>query len=327
MNIENLILGCQTFGSSLKEKDCITALNLCLEKGVNKFDLAESYPFPEKDKTFGNSEKIFGKWLELNNNQRKKITVSTKLVGRNNNRFKSVSSDRVTKERIIKSLENSLKRLKTDYIDIYYLHWPDRYTNIFGRKYYNPDYDPIFVPIEDQFEAFYELKKSGKILNFGICNETSWGIMKFLEFSKRKKFLPILQEEYSLINRDIESSIKEIVLREKLVLNTYSPLSGGLLTGKYLFKNNPHWRLNKHKNKTKRSQTIEKKRITKRIFQFCKKNKIKMNDLALGFIKKQNFISNIIFGISSISNLENFLESWNFTIDDKTYKEILEIVK
>jgi aryl-alcohol dehydrogenase-like predicted oxidoreductase len=288
MKKKKLILGCQTFGSSLVEKDCISALNICIRNNIMDFDLAESYPFPESDKTFGKSENIF--------------------------------------KRIIDSAEKSLERLNTDYLDTYYLHWPDRYTNIFGRKYYNPDNDPIFIPLEEQFEAFYKLKKSGKIINYGLCNETPWGIMKFLELSKKKNFYPAIQEEYSILNRNIELSIKEIISRENLILNTYSPLSGGLLTGKYFLKNDLNWRLNKYKKFTQRNQTKIKKEIAKKIDNYCKKRKVNLIDVSIGFIKKQQFVSNVIFGISSIQNLHRFIKGWNFKLNDKIYKEVVKLI-
>tara|TARA_Y200000002_G_scaffold276099_1_gene230373 strand:- start:534 stop:1517 length:984 start_codon:yes stop_codon:yes gene_type:complete len=324
VKLNNIILGCQTFGSSLNPNECDKVVNLCIKNGIVKFDLAESYPFPENDKTFGISEKIFGNWITKNKKLRKKIIISTKVTGRNNNKFKSLSSERVTPNRIIKSAEKSLKRLKTSYIDTYYLHWPDRYTNIFGRTFYNPDKDPHFIPIEDQFEAFYKLKKSGKIIDYGICNETSWGVMKFLEISKKKNMKPTLQEEYSIINRNIEKSLKEIVIREKLNINIYSPLSGGLLTGKYIFNSNAQGRLNRFKMKTSRNQSPIKIGMVKNLNKICKKNNIKMMDFSYNFLKKQKFVSNIIFGISKIQQLEKFLKSWNVNIDDRIYRKILK---
>jgi len=326
MKKKKLILGCQTFGSSLVEKDCIRALNICIRNNIMDFDLAESYPFPESDKTFGKSEKIFGNWLKKKKVSRHKIFISTKVTGRNDKRFISVKPGRVRSKRIIDSAEKSLERLNTDYLDTYYLHWPDRYTNIFGRKYYNPDNDPIFIPLEEQFEAFYKLKKSGKIINYGLCNETPWGIMKFLELSKKKNFYPAIQEEYSILNRNIELSIKEIISRENLILNTYSPLSGGLLTGKYFLKNDLNWRLNKYKKFTQRNQTKIKKGIAKKINNYCKKRKVNLIDVSIGFIKKQQFVSNVIFGISSIQNLHRFIKGWNFKLNDKIYKEVVNLI-
>ena len=327
--MNSLIFGAQLLGSALNENESKKLLDFVHSKKIIKIDTAERYPFPESNKTYGLTEKIIGNWLIERRINRSNIEIATKVTGRNFGDIKQIYSKRLSQKAILISTERCLKRLKTDYIDILYLHWPDRFTNNFGRKYYNSDKDPFFIPLEEQLEALHKLKKDGKIKSFGLSNETPWGIMNFINLDSKKKLFSTLQEEYSIINRDVERSIKEIVLREKINFYCYSPLSGGLLTEKYSLSknkiknnNNGTWRLIKYKKKTSKLHSHNRITKLKKLIELCSKNNISVIDVSLAFLKYQNFVSGVIIGPRNIDQLKELLKSWNKKIPSKVIKYI-----
>lgn len=328
INKNELVFGTQLLGSKLNIKDSLNILNHSYVNGITHFDTAERYPFPECSKNFGLTEKIIGQWLTKNKGIRKKIIISSKVTGRNFGEIKNISSKRLSPKRIMYSVDKILKRLNTSYIDNYFLHWPDRFTNNFGRKYYKPESDPIYIKIEDQYSALLKLKQQGKILNFGISNETPWGIMKFSSIAKQF-FKPILQEEYSILNRNIEKSLKEISVRESLKIYSYSPLSGGLLTGKYFDKIREFKKFRGVIYKTKSKKLFTKKRFkfAKILHAFCLKKKINMTHLSISFLKRSDFLTGVIIGASNIDQFNEFLSFWRKPLSKKIIKEALEKIE
>ena len=327
--MNSLVFGTQLLGSELDERDSKKILDFALDKKILKFDTAERYPFPESSNTYGSTEKIIGNWLIERKINRNKIEIATKITGRNFGEIKQIYSQRLTRKAILISVDRCLKRLKTNYIDILYLHWPDRFTNNFGRTYYSPENDILYIPLEEQLEALYILKKNGKIRSFGLSNETPWGIMKFINLDSKKKHLSTLQEEYSLLNRNIERSIKEIILREKINFYCYSPLSGGLLTKKYSLSNNKikdinnsSWRLIKHSKKTGKLHSIDRVIKLKKLAKLCSENNISVMDLSLAFLRNQKFISGVIIGPRNINQLKQLLKSWGKKISTKIINDI-----
>jgi len=321
---KKLIFGTQCLGSYLNKKESESLLDQVYDFGVKKFDCAERYPFPEKNQTFGLTEEIIGNW-QKKNKIRKSILIDTKVTGRNFGEIKSVGEKRLLPKRIISAAEKSLKRLKTDYIDTFYIHWPDRFTNNFDRLYYSPSSDPKYIPLEVQFEAILKLKKSGKIKNFGISNESAWGLSRFQNLCRKNKIKLYSQEEYSLINRKVEIAMKEIFIRDNIKFNAYSPLGGGLLTGKY-FKNKKYvGRFNSIKNFKKKRGYLDKFERSKKIFQYCKKNSISITKLSFSFLYYQNFVNGIIFGLSSNEQFNEIKEVLKKPIDKKYIKEIMDL--
>ncbi len=331
--MNKIILGTQLFGSELNEKESLLLLDYAFKNKILKIDSAERYPFPEKNSTYGITEKIIGKWLVSRKIQRTNIEIATKITGRNTGNISKVYSKRLTKKAIKIATERSLARLKTDYIDIIYLHWPDRYTNNFGRHFYNPDRDDLYIPLENQYEALKELHEEGKIKSFGLSNESSWGLMKFASIDSGANIFSTIQEEYSILNRNPERSFKEIVIRENKKFYCYSPFSGGLLTKNYTFnKNNIKnvnklWRLTKYKKETKKLQTESKIKEFKELKKKCKMNRISLLDLSLHFLKNQKFVSGIVIGPRNIQQLEGIIRSYKKTINNKVINKIKEITE
>ena len=324
---KEIILGTQLFGSKIDQKESLLVLDKAFNLGIRRLDAAERYPFPENNKTYGLTELIISNWLKASKVNRTKIQIDSKITGRNFGEIKSIKSKRLYKKNIIDSVHKILKRLNVDYLDTIYLHWPDRFTNNFARVFYNPDKDPKYIKIEDQYEAFLKLRKDGKILKFGLSNETPWGIMKFCELSRRDNFLPSIQEEYSVLYRNVERSIKEIVCREKLNFYAYSPLSGGLLTGKYFSKANKYnFRFYQYRKKSKKLFSKSRFILAKKLSNFCRKYGKKQTHLAISFLKKQSFVKGIVIGVSSKEQLIDLNKYCDKELSekfiDKSIKEI-----
>lgn len=323
---KKIIIGTQLFGSQLTEKESNYLLDRSYDLGYRSLDTAERYPFPENNKTYGRTERIIGNWIKKKNN-RSNVKIHSKITGRNFGEIKNISHKRLNSKAIIKSTEKILKRIKSDYIDLLYLHWPDRFTNNFKRIFYNPDFDPKYIKIEDQFEALLKLKKAGKILNIGISNETPWGVMKFSELSKKNNIKLTLQDEYNLLNRSVERSLKEIIIREKIDFNCYSPLSGGLLTGKYFeTKKSKQFRFYKYKQYTKNHYSPQKIYLSKRLQKFCKFYQISPKTISFDFLKNQNFIKGIVVGFTSDKQINEINAILKQNIKIKPLNKVVKII-
>jgi len=238
IDVTSICLGTMTWGQQNSEAQAHEQLDYAIdERGINFIDTAEMYPVPAKDETQGRTESYIGSWIK-NRGKRDDIILASKVVGRSGmvwTRDDTVKTTRQTQEQINYAVEHSLKRLKTDYIDLYQLHWPDRGLSPFGMHSYE-DYDADdMVPLEDILGALQRHVEAGNIRHIGISNESAWGTMKFVALSKRLG-LPRIQSNqcvYSLIARRFDYDRAEIAMREKVGLLAYSPLGMGVLTGKY----------------------------------------------------------------------------------------------
>ena len=240
LDVSTICLGTMTWGEQNSQEEGFEQMDYALDNGINFFDVAEMYPSPCIKETYGETEKIIGNWFK-EKKKRDKIILATKISGPGMSYIRG-GGPQYTEEKISEAIENSLKRLKTDYIDLYQLHWPERKTNFFGRLGYEHrdefnnwnDFETILIALE-------KFIKQGKIRFIGLSNETSWGLSKFLEISKIKKLprMMSVQNPYSLLCRTYEIGLAEISIREKSGLLAYSPLAGGFLTGKYRNNNLP----------------------------------------------------------------------------------------
>ena len=240
LKVSTICLGTMTWGKQNTMEEGFEQMDYALEKGVNFFDAAEMYPSPCDKETYGDTEKIIGEWFTKKKN-RSKIILASKISGPGMSYIRG-GDLQFSEKNISTAIENSLKRLKTDYIDLYQLHWPERKTNFFGKLGYEHkddnenwnDFEQILITLE-------KFIKQGKIRYIGLSNETSWGLSKFLEISKIKKLPKMMsvQNAYSLLTRTYEIGLAEISIREKSGLLAYSPLAGGFLSGKYRNSNLP----------------------------------------------------------------------------------------
>jgi aryl-alcohol dehydrogenase-like predicted oxidoreductase len=327
LKVSTICLGTMTYGKQNSSKEAFEQMDYALEHGVNFFDTAETYPSPLIEKTYGSTEKIIGNWLNKKKS-RDKVILSSKISGPGLPWVRG-GGQQYTEQNIESALENSLKRLQTDYIDLYQLHWPERKTNIFDRlgDNYNEEethnYKGSWTDFEKILVTLEKFIKQGKIRYIGLSNETSWGLSKFLEISKLKALPKMMsvQNPYNLLCRTYEIGLAEISIREKSGLLAYSPLAGGFLTGKYRNNNLPENSRQKlfgdyytRYSKPHASVAIEK------YFDIAKKLHLNFAQMAIKFCEIQKFVTSVIIGATTMEQLKTDIESVNV----KLSKEILE---
>jgi aryl-alcohol dehydrogenase-like predicted oxidoreductase len=227
-------LGTMTFGQQNSEAEAHEQLDHALAQGVNFIDTAEMYPVPPMAETQGRTETFIGSWLKKRGG-RDRVVVATKFTGPADMPWIR-GGPRTSRSHIRQAVEASLKRLQTEYVDLYQVHWPDRKTNYFGRLGYTAAEDVNAIPIEETLEALAELVTAGKVRHIGVSNETPWGVMEYLRLSRDRNWPRIvsIQNPYNLLNRSFEIGLAEFAHREQVGLLAYSPLAFGVLSGKYL---------------------------------------------------------------------------------------------
>lgn len=326
LKVSKICLGTMTWGEQNTEAEGHEQLDYALDHGINFIDTAEMYPVPGRRETQGSTERVIGSWIARRKN-RDRFVLASKVTGpsgmtwiRDPLRFDEAS--------IRAALENSLKRLQTDYLDLYQLHWPERNTNYFGRRGYQHDPEEKW---EDDFleilRVMQDLIEEGKIRHFGISNETPWGLMHFLQLSERYD-LPrcvSIQNPYSLLNRTFEVGLAEIAIREHCGLLAYSPLAFGLLSGKYHEgKALPGARLNQFKQMS-RYNGQESYRATVRYLDVAKAHELPPAQMALAFVNSRPFLTSNIVGATSMEQLRENIGSIHVQLSDEVLEEIEEI--
>ena len=239
LKVSTICLGTMTWGEQNTQEEGFEQMDYALDQGVNFWDTAELYAVPPKAETFGHTETIIGNWFEKNK-KRDKIILATKAAGPARKYLRNGENSFVGKN-LDEAINNSLRRLKTDYIDLYQLHWPERNTNMFGRLGYEHKENDDWNKFEDVLGNLKRFVDAGKIREVGLSNETPWGASKYLEISKEKNLprMMSIQNPYNLLNRTYEIGLSEVSIRENIGCLSYSPLASGYLTGKYRNKNFP----------------------------------------------------------------------------------------
>lgn len=325
IEISKICLGTMTFGEQNSEGEAHEQLDFSLENGVNFIDTAEMYPVPPNKKTQGLTEKYIGSWLKKTNN-RHKVVIASKVTGPGPDFSYIRDSLKIDKKNIESAIEKNLQRLNTDYIDLYQIHWPQRQTNYFGQlnyKYSKENISEIIDNLYESYETLNFLVKSGKIRSIGLSNDTSWGVMKFLEIAKEKSFSKIvsIQNPYSLLNRSYEINMAEIAEMENMKLLAYSPLGFGILTGKYINNKPKNSRLSLF-NRFDRYSNKNSKDATIKYVEIANKYNITPTQLALSFVNQQPFVASNIIGATSLSQLEENIKSINIILDKEILDEI-----
>jgi aryl-alcohol dehydrogenase-like predicted oxidoreductase len=323
IKVSKICLGTMTFGNQNTEQEGFDQMDFSLDQGVNFFDTAELYPVPANATTQGETERIMGNWFQKTGN-RSKVVLATKAAGPGSYTAHIRDNMSFDKRNITEALDNSLKRLKTDYIDLYQLHWPERMTNFFGQRGYvhNPK-DTWTDNFEEALEVLDDLIKAGKIRHIGISNESPWGLMRYLELSK--KGLPkaiTIQNPYSLLTRVFEIGNSEMCMREEVGLLAYSPLGFGRLTGKYRGGHNlDKARLTVFPNMARYNsdQSIE---ATEHYYQIAKNHGISLTQMALAFVNQQPFLTSNIIGATNLEQLQENIGSIDLTLSKEIMKEI-----
>ena len=328
LKVSTICLGTMTWGEQNTQKDAFEQMNYALDCEINFFDAAEIYPSPCRKETYGETERIIGNWFNQKKN-RDKVILASKIAGPGLSWVRN-GDQNFSEQKIKKSLEDSLQRLRTDYIDLYQLHWPERKTNFFGRLNYKYKEEDSWNEFEKVLIALEKFIKQGKIRYVGLSNETPWGLSKFLEISKIKKLprMMSVQNPYSLLCRTYEVGLSEISIREKSGLLAYSPLAGGFLTGKYRNNNLPENSRQKlfaeyytRYSKSNVSPIIEK------YFNLAKKFNLDFAQMSLKFCEIQPFMTSVIIGATTMEQLKTDIESVNVNLSEEIIKEINEIQK
>lgn len=324
VNVSLICLGTMTFGEQNSESEAHQQMDYALERGVNFFDAAEMYPVPPMAETAGRTETYIGTWFKARKN-RNKVVLATKVVGRSQGfQYLGRGETRLNKQQIAQAIEGSLKRLQTDYVDLYQLHWPDRGVNNFGQLGYAHNPQDQFVAFEETLETLAGLVKAGKVRHVGLSNETPWGTLKFLRLAEEKNWprMASVQNPYSLLNRSYEVGMAEVSIREQCGLLAYSPLGMGVLSGKYLNGAQPAGaRLTKYARFT-RYKGEQGARATARYVAIAQKYGLDPAQMALAFVNQQPFVTSNIIGATTMEQLKSNIGSAALTLSAEIIKEI-----
>ncbi len=328
IKVSKICLGTMTFGEQNTETEAHQQLNYAVSQGINFIDTAELYAVPGRKETQGSTERYIGTWLK--DQKRENLVIATKIAGPSDGLKYIRKNMGFSNEAIDDALGKSLKRLQTDYIDLYQLHWPERNSIFFGTRNYKHDDEEKW---KDNFKEIVEkldtLVKEGKIRNYGVSNETSWGVMRYLNESEKNNLsrCKTIQNPYSLLNRTFEMSLAEIAMRENVGLLAYSPLAFGALSGKYL-KNSPeNSRLTLFPQLLILRKYLSDEAIflTKKYAALAEKSDMSLAQLALAFINQQPFVTSNIIGATNLEQLKENIDSIDIDLSAEILEEIDKI--
>lgn len=329
LKVSKICLGTMTWGEQNTEDEAHQQLNYAIDQGINFIDTAELYPVPGREATQGLTEQYIGTWLKTRSD-RDQLILATKAAGPSPGLKYIRNGPDFSPQQLNSALETSLKRLKTDYIDLYQLHWPERKTNTFGKLgYQHQPEDQWQDNIERVLQSLEKMISSGKVRYIGLSNEVPWGVHKFLSLAEFKDLPRIqsIQNPYSLLNRAFEVGLAEMAIREKVGLLAYSPLGFGRLSGKYQYKTaDEKSRINQFKQFARYNapKTIE---ATASYLKIAEKLSLKPIHLALAFVNSRPFLTSNIIGATSMQQLKENIESINITLPEEAYKAIEEVHK
>ena len=328
LNVSTICLGTMTWGEQNTQDEAFEQMDYALSEGVNFWDTAELYSIPPKPETFGHTELIIGNWFKKTK-KRNEVIIATKVCGPMRSYVRGGGNQYGIKN-ITEALEGSLKRLQTDFIDLYQLHWPERNTNMFGRLGYEHNDDGNWNKFEDILGTLKKFIDAGKIRYIGVSNETPWGTKKFLEIAKEKNLprMMSVQNPYNLLNRTYEVGLAEISIRDKIGLLAYSPLAIGYLSGKYRNNKIPkNSRLDHDGDFWTRYNKPNAEKAVEAYYQISKKNNIDMAQMSLKFCEIQPFVTSVIIGATTMQQLKTDIESVNVKLTDEIIKEINKVQK
>ena len=330
LDVSVICLGTMTFGEQNTQQDGFDQMDYAFERGVNFFDTAELYAVMPRKETYGKTEEIIGNWFKEKQN-RDKIILASKIASKSDGlEWIRGGAEKLgfDKANMNAAIDASLKRLKTEYIDLYQLHWPERKIPRFGQLDYKYDPADNWTSIEEVLYNLNELVKAGKILHVGLSNETPWGMMKFLQVSKEKNLprMMSIQNVYSLVNRVFDIAHSEVSIAENLGLLAYSPLAGGRLSGKYIGGANPKnarytlWPRRFSRHHTERGEIAIEKYVN-----LSKKYGIAPSTFANAFVNNRPFVTSNIIGATSMDQLKENIDSIDIVLSDETFLEIEDI--
>ncbi|WP_010508480.1 aldo/keto reductase [Komagataeibacter europaeus] len=326
IRVSEICLGTMTFGQQNTEAEGHAQLDMAVANGINFIDTAELYSIPPRAETYGATERIIGSWLNARGG-RERLVIASKVVGRGTSPWFRPGGEetRLTPKQIRYALDGSLRRLGTDYIDLYQLHWPDRKVGLFGAggNTFTTVPEAEEVPIAETLGVLGELVKEGKIRHVGLSNETAWGLSQYLaEARNGAPRVVSIQNAYNLINRTFEIGLAEMALREGVGLLAYSPLAQGYLTGKYLDGARPAGARTTLFNRGQRYEKPGVDDAVRAYVQLAHEYGIDPVQLAIAFVTSRPFVTSNIIGATSTAQLETILGAENVTITPELEKRI-----
>ena len=323
IDVSLICLGTMTWGEQNTESEAFEQLDYATGAGVNFIDAAEMYPVPPRAETQGRTEQYLGNWL-ARRGRRDDLVIASKVAGPGNGLTYLRNGPRLTRAHIREACEASLKRLQTDYIDLYQVHWPDRSANFFGQLGYQPNPEESSTPIEETLEALDELVREGKIRQIGLSNETPWGAMEYLRLAREKDWprAVSIQNPYNLLNRSFEVGMAEIAHREQTGLLAYSPLAFGMLSGKYLGESWPEKGRLTLFERFKRYSSSRGMAATRAYVELARQHGLSPAELALAYVNSRSFVTSNIVGATTMAQLKENIGSAAITLDQDVFDAI-----
>lgn len=327
LNVSVIGLGTMTFGGQNSEAEAHEQLDYAVHHGVNLIDTAEMYPVPPRPETQGRTEEYVGSWL-ARHGHRRDLILATKVTGRSDMTWiRDGEMTRPGRGQIRAALEASLKRLRTDYVDLYQIHWPDRRTNFFGRLGYRHKPADDEIALEETLAEAAELVAAGKVRFLGLSNETPWGLMRYLHLAETRDLprMVSIQNPYSLLNRTFEVGLAECAHREKVPLLAYSPLAFGVLSGKYLDGAKPaNARLTLFDRFTRYTSEAGE-RATRAYVELAREHGLDPAQMALAYVNSRDFLASNLIGATTMAQLRDNIASADLQLDDEVLRGIESI--
>lgn len=327
IRVSSVSLGTMTFGVQTSKDDAHAQIDLALAHGINLLDAAEMYPAPPSADTQGATESILGAWIAAQRGRRDRIVLATKAVGRGGAPWIRDGKARLDRANLTAALDASLKRLRTDYVDLYQLHWPDRQNNRFGALDYRHQPDADETPIEETLEALGALVASGKVRTVGLSNETPWGVARFLQLAATRDLPRIvsIQNPYSLLNRSYDVGLAEISLREQVGLLAYAPLAAGTLSGKYLDGAVPQGSRRAVDHRVSRYARPRADAAVRAYHDVARRFGIDPLHMSLAFVRQRPFVASAILGATSLEQLQHALAGIELALSDEILQALDEV--
>lgn len=324
LSVSAIGLGTMTWGSQNTEAEGHAQMDYALDHGVNFWDTAEMYAVPPNAETYGRTEEIIGTWFATRGG-RDRVILASKIIGAPNG-FTWVrgGTSHLDRANILAGVEASLRRLKTDYLDLYQIHWPDRVTARFGKRTYSHLPEQDGVAIDETLAVLDEVVRSGKVRHIGLSNETPWGVMRYLAASQARGQVRVasIQNAYNLLNRTFESGLSEVALREDVGLLAYSPLGGGTLSGKYLDGGLPVGSRRHYDPRPSRYHTVNAEEATRAYIGIAERHSLSPTQMALAFTLHQPFVTSTLIGATTMETLASNIAAIDVRLSDEVLAEI-----
>jgi aryl-alcohol dehydrogenase-like predicted oxidoreductase len=322
LSVSALSLGTMTFGEQNSESEAHAQLDYAVARGVNLIDTAEMYPVAPRAETVHRTEAYIGAWLK--HQPRDRLVVATKIAGPARGFGWIRGGPRINRAHLHAAIDGSLRRLQTDYVDLYQIHWPDRYVPMFGATRYDAAQERDSTPIVEQLQALAELVQAGKVRHIGLSNETPWGVMEFVRCAEQLGLPKIVsvQNAYHLMNRTFEAGLAEVCHHANVGLLAYSPLAFGWLSGKYLDNPQAHGRITLFPGFGQRYNKPNVPAASAEYVRIARETGLNPAQMALAYARSRRFTASVILGATTLEQLKENLESVELTLDAEVLGKI-----